>query len=162
MARRWRESDDVDLPTPYGPPAARSTRPRADETSAVVSLADVVAALLFVGVVAYALFGGADFGSGVWDLLAGGDEAGGALRAQIDHSIGPVWEANHVWLIYVLVFLWTAFPDGLRADDDDAVRAVAARRARHRAARRGVRVPQVLGDARRGAAVRRRCSPARR
>jgi cytochrome d ubiquinol oxidase subunit II len=80
-----------------------------------VSLSDVVAVLLFVGVVAYALFGGADFGSGVWDLLAGGDESGGALRAQIDRSIGPVWEANHVWLIYILVFMWTAFPTAFSA-----------------------------------------------
>jgi cytochrome d ubiquinol oxidase subunit II len=75
-----------------------------------VSLADVVAGLMFLGVVAYALFGGADFGTGCWDLLAGRGRDGGRLRAQIDRSIGPVWEANHVWLIYVLVFLWTGFP----------------------------------------------------
>lgn len=74
-----------------------------------MSLADVVAALMFLGVVAYALFAGADFGAGVWDLTAGSTEAGAPLRAQIDRSIGPVWEANHVWLIYILVFLWTAF-----------------------------------------------------
>ncbi len=80
-----------------------------------MNLSDVVAVLLFVGVVAYALFGGADFGSGVWDLLAGSDESGGPLRAQIDRSIGPVWEANHVWLIYILVFTWTAFPTGFSA-----------------------------------------------
>jgi cytochrome d ubiquinol oxidase subunit II len=75
-----------------------------------VTLEAVVAALLFLGVVLYALFGGADFGSGFWDLTAGDARAGGKVRALIDHSIGPVWEANHVWLIYVLVFLWTAFP----------------------------------------------------
>jgi cytochrome bd ubiquinol oxidase subunit II len=80
-----------------------------------MSLADTAAALLFIGVVAYAVFGGADFGSGVWDLLAGNAEEGGELRAQIDHSIGPVWEANHVWLIYVLVFMWTAFPTAFAA-----------------------------------------------
>ncbi|HEX4982711.1 MAG TPA: cytochrome d ubiquinol oxidase subunit II [Ilumatobacteraceae bacterium] len=80
-----------------------------------MSLSDVIAVLLFVGVVAYALFGGADFGSGVWDLLAGGAKAGGALRVQIDRSIGPVWEANHVWLIYILVFMWTAFPTAFSA-----------------------------------------------
>jgi cytochrome d ubiquinol oxidase subunit II len=75
-----------------------------------MSLVDLVAALMFLGVVAYGIFGGADFGTGVWDLLAGDARHGGALRAQVDRSIGPVWEANHVWLIYVLVFLWTAFP----------------------------------------------------
>ncbi|MFN8022187.1 MAG: cytochrome d ubiquinol oxidase subunit II [Acidimicrobiales bacterium] len=80
-----------------------------------MTLADVAAVLLFVGVVAYAIFGGADFGSGVWDLLAGDATRGGALRRQIDHSIGPVWEANHVWLIYVLVFMWTAFPTAFAA-----------------------------------------------
>ncbi len=75
-----------------------------------MNIADVVAALLFVGVIAYALFGGADFGSGVWDLMAGGGTRGAQVRTQVDHSIGPVWEANHVWLIYILVFMWTAFP----------------------------------------------------
>ncbi len=80
-----------------------------------VGLIDIVAALMFVGVLAYAIFGGADFGSGVWDLLAGDARHGGAVRAQIDHSIGPVWEANHVWLIYILVFMWTAFPLGFTA-----------------------------------------------
>jgi len=75
-----------------------------------VSLAEVVAALLFLGVIAYAVFAGADFGSGLWDLTAGGAERGAPLRSLIDRVIGPVWEANHVWLIYILVFLWTGFP----------------------------------------------------
>lgn len=74
-----------------------------------------VAAAMFVGVVAYALFGGADFGSGFYDLTAGGSERGAELRTQIDRSIGPVWEANHVWLIYVLVTWWTAFPEAFAA-----------------------------------------------
>ena len=80
-----------------------------------MSLVDLIAALMFVGVLAYAIFGGADFGSGIWDLLARDTEYAPALRRQIDRSIGPVWEANHVWLIYVLVFLWTAFPTGFGA-----------------------------------------------
>jgi cytochrome d ubiquinol oxidase subunit II len=75
-----------------------------------MNLADLVAVILFAGVVAYALFGGADFGTGIWDLTAGGAAQGGALRARIDRSLGPVWEANHVWLIFVLVYLWTGFP----------------------------------------------------
>ena len=70
-----------------------------------------VAVVLFVGVTAYALFGGADFGAGFWDLTAGGAERGRQPRALIDHSIGPVWEANHVWLIFCLVVLWTAFSE---------------------------------------------------
>ena len=72
--------------------------------------ADAVGLILFVGVIVYAVFAGADFGSGVWDLTAGDATAGGPLRALIDHSIGPVWEANHVWLIFVLVYLWSGFP----------------------------------------------------
>jgi cytochrome d ubiquinol oxidase subunit II len=75
-----------------------------------MTLPALVAAAMFLGVIAYALLGGADFGSGFYDLTAGGREHGGELRALIDNSIGPVWEANHVWLIYVLVIWWTAFP----------------------------------------------------
>ncbi|HTZ44040.1 MAG TPA: cytochrome d ubiquinol oxidase subunit II, partial [Jatrophihabitans sp.] len=75
-----------------------------------MSLPPLVAAAMFAGVLLYALFGGADFGSGFYDLTAGGARRGGRLRVLIDHSIGPVWEANHVWLIYVLVLFWTAFP----------------------------------------------------
>ena len=60
---------------------------------------------------AYALFGGADFGAGFWDLTAGGPERGARPRAVIEHSIGPVWEANHVWLIFIFVILWTSFPE---------------------------------------------------
>jgi cytochrome d ubiquinol oxidase subunit II len=74
-----------------------------------MSLPDVTAVILFFGVTAYAIFGGADFGAGFWDLIAGGAKRGERPRALIDHSIGPVWEANHVWLIFCLVVLWTAF-----------------------------------------------------
>jgi cytochrome d ubiquinol oxidase subunit II len=80
-----------------------------------MTLAVAVAAALFVGVAAYALFGGADFGSGFFDLTAGGSGRGDELRTLIDHSIGPVWEANHVWLIYVLVMWWTGFPSAFAA-----------------------------------------------
>ena len=76
-----------------------------------MSLELAVAASLFVGVIAYALFGGADFGSGFYDIAAGGARRGAELRTLVDHSIGPVWEANHVWLIYVLVMWWTGFPE---------------------------------------------------
>jgi cytochrome d ubiquinol oxidase subunit II len=73
-------------------------------------VSDVVAAGLLLGVLAYAVFGGADFGAGFWDLTAGGAARGRAPRALIDHSLGPVWEANHTWLIYCLVVFWTGFP----------------------------------------------------
>lgn len=74
-----------------------------------------VAAILVVVISAYALFGGADFGGGMWDLAAGGAERGAAPRELIDESITPVWEANHVWLIFILVLLWTAFPPAFAA-----------------------------------------------
>src|SRR6476619_7074167 len=74
-------------------------------------MVNAVAVILFFGVTAYALFAGADFGAGFWDLIAGGAERGERPRALIDHSIGPVWEANHVWLIFCLVVLWTAFSE---------------------------------------------------
>ena len=75
-----------------------------------MTLASTVAVIMFLGVIAYAVFAGADFGSGVWDLTAGDAKRGAPMRTLIDHSIGPVWEANHVWLIFVLVFMWTGFP----------------------------------------------------
>jgi len=74
-----------------------------------------VAAILFVVIAAYALFGGADFGGGMWDLLAGRTERGAAPRELIDEAITPVWEANHVWLVFILVLLWTAFPPAFAA-----------------------------------------------
>ena len=80
-----------------------------------MTLADVLLGVMFVGLIAYALFGGADFGAGIWDLLAGRHAARARQRELIEHSIGPVWEANHVWLIFVLVVLWTAFSGGFAA-----------------------------------------------
>jgi cytochrome d ubiquinol oxidase subunit II len=78
-------------------------------------VSDVVAVILMFGITAYALFGGADFGAGFWDLVAGGAERGKRPRAVIAHSIGPVWEANHVWLIFCLVVLWTGFPEAFES-----------------------------------------------
>ena len=74
-----------------------------------------VAVILFVVIAAYALFGGADFGGGMWDLLAGTTRRGAEPRELIDEAITPVWEANHVWLIFILVLLWTAFPPAFAA-----------------------------------------------
>jgi cytochrome bd ubiquinol oxidase subunit II len=80
-----------------------------------MSKADVAAVILWVGATFYALFGGADFGGGFWDLIAGDAEKGERPRALIQRSLTPVWEANHVWLIFILVVLWTAFPPAFRA-----------------------------------------------
>ena len=72
-------------------------------------MSTAVAVVLLVAVATYAVFGGADFGAGFWDLTAGGPERGARPRAAIESSIGPVWEANHVWLIFIFVVLWTSF-----------------------------------------------------
>ena len=74
-------------------------------------MSTAAAILLMAAVTFYAIFGGADFGAGFWDLTAGGADRGKRPREVIDHSIGPVWEANHVWLIFVFVLLWTCFPE---------------------------------------------------
>src|SRR5919112_2347092 len=80
-----------------------------------MTVAEVVLAVMFVGLTAYALFAGADFGAGIWDLVAGGTRRGAPQRDLIEHSLAPVWEANHVWLIFVLVVLWTGFPAAFAA-----------------------------------------------
>ncbi len=80
-----------------------------------MSSADAVAVVLWVGVTFYSVFAGADFGAGFWALVARGNERGRRARELIDWAIGPVWEANHVWLIFVLVVLWTAFGDAFEA-----------------------------------------------
>ena len=74
-----------------------------------MTLADVCAGLIVIGLTAYTTLGGADFGGGFWDLTAGGPERGARLRGLVQSAMAPVWEANHVWLIFVLVVFWTAF-----------------------------------------------------
>src|SRR5689334_21881781 len=69
----------------------------------------ILAAAMMVSLVLYVLFGGADFDGGVWDLLASGPRKK-EQRALIEQAIGPIWEANHVWLILVVVLLFSAFP----------------------------------------------------
>jgi cytochrome d ubiquinol oxidase subunit II len=74
-----------------------------------LTLADVLAALLALSLNAYVLLAGADFGGGVWDLLASGPRRE-RQREVIGHAIGPIWEANHVWLILAIVLTFTCFP----------------------------------------------------
>ena len=76
---------------------------------------EVVLAVLWVGVTVYAVLGGADFGAGFWDLVAGDAARGRRPRDLIDRAITPVWEANHTWLIFDLVVLWTAFSEAFAA-----------------------------------------------
>jgi cytochrome bd ubiquinol oxidase subunit II len=73
-----------------------------------LTLGDLVAVLLALSLNAYVLLGGADFGGGVWDMLARGPRRG-RQREVIAHAIGPIWEANHVWLILAIVLAFTCF-----------------------------------------------------
>ena len=126
---------------PYGPrepvpaPSRAARRCRSDDATPSPSCCSSA-------ITAYAVFGGADFGAGFWDLIAGGAERGERPRALIDHSIGPVWEANHVWLIFCLVVLWTAFPEAFASITLTLFVPAHPRRARHRAARFELRLPQ--------------------
>lgn len=79
-----------------------------------MTLATIVALVAIASLNAYLLMGGADFGGGVWDLLASGPRRA-AQRERIAATIGPIWEANHVWLILVIVVLFTAFPSAFSA-----------------------------------------------
>lgn len=74
-----------------------------------MSLAESLAATILVSLTAYALLGGADFGGGVWDLVASGPRKE-QQRRLVAQAIAPVWEANHVWLILAVVLLFTCFP----------------------------------------------------
>jgi cytochrome d ubiquinol oxidase subunit II len=73
-----------------------------------------VAICILLSLILYGLMGGADFGGGMWDLLATGPRAP-RQRQAIAEAIGPIWEANHVWLILVVVLLFTGFPSGFAA-----------------------------------------------
>jgi cytochrome d ubiquinol oxidase subunit II len=75
-----------------------------------MSIATALLVVIWCSATAYTLLAGADFGAGIWDLLAGRGADGRRRRELMEHVIGPVWEANHVWLIFVLVLLWTCFP----------------------------------------------------
>lgn len=70
----------------------------------------VVAGFLVLSLLAYCLFGGADFGAGILELFLIGKPKRHALRHVIDGALGPVWEANHIWLILIVVILFTGFP----------------------------------------------------
>ena len=69
----------------------------------------LIAVAILVSLILYALMGGADYGGGMWDLLASGPRADRQRRAIVE-AIAPIWEANHVWLILVIVLLFSGFP----------------------------------------------------
>ena len=75
-----------------------------------MSLAELPLLFALIGLVLYTVLGGADFGAGFWQLTAGRGSNAERIREYAHHAIGPVWEANHVWLIFVLTVVWTAYP----------------------------------------------------
>jgi cytochrome d ubiquinol oxidase subunit II len=74
-------------------------------------LYDIPMVLILAGLVLYVVFGGADFGAGLWQLLAGGGERGVRVRDEAHNALAPVWEANHVWIVFVITVSWTAYPE---------------------------------------------------
>jgi cytochrome d ubiquinol oxidase subunit II len=73
-------------------------------------LAALPLAFVLTGVALYTVLAGADFGAGFWQLFAGRGPGSQRIREHAHHSMAPVWEANHVWLIFVLTVFWTAYP----------------------------------------------------
>ena len=74
-----------------------------------MTLAYSILLILWLSLIVYAVLGGADFGGGIWDFFASGPQAK-RQRRLIGQALGPVWEANHVWLIFLIVGLFAAFP----------------------------------------------------
>jgi cytochrome d ubiquinol oxidase subunit II len=75
-----------------------------------MTLAELPLVVVLIGLAAYTTLGGADFGAGMWQLTAGRGPAAERLRDHAHHALAPVWEANHVWLVFVLTLAWTAYP----------------------------------------------------
>jgi len=73
-------------------------------------MAEIPMVIILAGIAAYTVLAGADFGAGLWTLLGGGGRDDESIRHYARHAMGPIWEANHVWLILVLVVCWTAYP----------------------------------------------------
>jgi cytochrome bd ubiquinol oxidase subunit II len=80
-----------------------------------VTLAEAPLVVVLVGIVAYTVLAGADFGAGFWQLTPGRGARERAVRDYARHAIAPVWEANHVWLILVLTMSWTCYPSAFAA-----------------------------------------------
>jgi cytochrome d ubiquinol oxidase subunit II len=76
-----------------------------------MNLSEIPLVLMLVGLAAYATLGGADFGAGFWQLFGGRSQRDREIREHAHHSMGPVWETNHVWLVFILVVCWTAYPE---------------------------------------------------
>ena len=74
-------------------------------------LYDIPLVFVLAGLALYTVLGGADFGAGLWQLAAGEGERGKRVRDHAHHALGPVWEANHVWVVFVLTVSWTAYPE---------------------------------------------------
>src|SRR5581483_9799398 len=109
---RRRGGDGLD-PAAAGAVAARPTRRRRAsglEFAARLMLNALPLVFVLIGLVLYTVLAGADFGAGMWQLMSGPGERGERIREHCHHSMGPVWEANHVWLIFVLTVTWTAYP----------------------------------------------------
>ena len=95
----------------FTPSATKSGIPAKEENYTMSLLENLCALLVLIGMIMYAAFAGADFGGGLWTALAAGPRAH-EQREGLFHAIGPVWETNHIWLIFVVVVLFACFPRG--------------------------------------------------
>ena len=110
--------------------------------TALFTLQNIVALCTLFALTAYVIFGGADFGGGVWDALASGPRQV-AQRELIAHTISPIWEANHVWLVLVVVLLFTCFSSGVCGDNDCTPYPYRTHAHWYRLAGLGVHVPRL-------------------
>src|SRR5207245_458244 len=108
---RARVRGRLDPPSPR-PRSARSRGRCADgrQGSLTVHLYELPLLFALIGLAFYAVLAGADFGAGWWQLTAGKGPEAASIRDHAHHAMAPVWEANHVWLIFVLTVVWTAYP----------------------------------------------------
>jgi hypothetical protein len=144
---------------PAAPPVLARAARRVAHAAAGGAMTLYLAGLVLACLVLYALLAGADFGGGTWDLLATGPRADDQRRV-IERAMGPVWEANHVWLIAVIVLLFACFPRAYSHDRHRAAPAAHPHAVRHRPARHGLRLPPLRHPRRAGVArLEPRCSP---
>ena len=106
----------------------------------MLTLENLAARAVPLGLVMYAIFGGADFGGGIWTALLSGPRAR-EQREGLFHAIGPVWETNHVWLIFVVVTLFTALSKGICRPLHRLAGSVRDRPGRHQLSRGGLCLP---------------------
>ena len=147
--------DVQQCPSGVAPLVTGATRPWTGDPA--MTLAEAPLLIMLVALAAYAVLGGADFGAAFWQLGARG-ERGAALREHAYRAMGPVWEANHVWLIFVLVICWTAYPEAFASIFSTLTVPLFLAGTRNHPSRHRLRHPRRHGPRNRAASDRRESS----